>query len=176
LNMTQPPQFQHILALDPGTTETGMLLFSPNEMRIIEKGIFPNPEVSGVLDEWVEADKYCWQAAIEMIASYGMPVGKETFETCVWIGRFIADLPEYVEVRRVYRKDVKSVLCGSMKAKDGNVRQALIDRFPATGTGKTPQIGLKACQGPLFGVKSHLWAALGVAVAASELWDGLEGF
>jgi hypothetical protein len=105
-----------------------------------------------------------------------MPVGKETFETCVWIGRFIAELPEYVEVRRVYRKDVKSVLCGSMKAKDGNVRQALIDRFPATGTGKTPQIGINAGQGPLYGVKSHLWAALGVAVAASELWDGLEGF
>jgi hypothetical protein len=134
--MTQPPQFQHILALDPGTTETGMVLFSPNEMRIIEKGIFPNPEVSGVLDEWIEADKYCWQAAIEMIASYGMPVGKETFETCVWIGRFIADLPEYVEVRRVYRKDVKSVLCGSMKAKGRQCKAGAYRPFPGNWNGQ----------------------------------------
>ena len=45
---------------------------------------------------------------IEMIASYGMAVGKEVFDTCVWIGRFIelASL-QAIEVEYIYRKDEK---------------------------------------------------------------------
>jgi hypothetical protein len=104
--------------------------------------------------------------AIEMIASYGMPVGREVFETCVWIGRFQQALESPGTAELVYRKDVKLHLCGSPRAKDGNVRQALIDLFPATGGGKTPQIGTKKQPGPLYGMSSHAWAALGVAITA----------
>lgn len=105
--------------------------------------------------------------AIEMIASYGMPVGKEVFETCVWIGRFIQSWGDSTPVKLVYRKDVKMRLCGSMKAKDANIRQALIDLFPATGGGKTPQIGTKSKPGPLYGVSTHIWPALAVAVTVA---------
>jgi len=58
----------------------------------------------------------------------------------------------------VYRKEVKIYLCGSMKAKDPNIRQALIDRLGDPGTKKNP--------GPTYGVKSHAWSALAVAVTA----------
>jgi hypothetical protein len=93
-----------------------------------------------------------------MIASYGMAVGSSIFETCVWIGRFIevARTP----VRLCYRKDVKMHLCGSMRAKDGNIRQRLIDIFGPQGTKKQP--------GKTYGIKSHTWAALAVAVYAAE--------
>ena len=99
---------------------------------------------------------------IEMVASYGMPVGREIFETVRWIGRF----QEAIEHRGgtvafVYRSDVKLHLCGTMRAKDSNVRQALIDRF---GPGKAKAIGTKKAPGPLYGITSHLWAALAVAV------------
>ncbi len=97
-----------------------------------------------------------------MIACYGMPVGAETFETCVWIGRFIE--AANTDPALVFRKDVKMHLCHTMRAKDANIRQALLDLFPATGGGKTPQVGTKKQPGPLFGVKSHAWAALAVAV------------
>ena len=74
--------------------------------------------------------------ALEMIASYGMAVGKEVFETCVWIGRFQQKWRWPAEVRFVYRQDVKLHLCGSPRAKDANIRQALLDMFPSTGGGK----------------------------------------
>ncbi len=80
---------------------------------------------------------------IEMIASYGMPVGKEVFDTCVCIGRFkeIA-LLKNKEVKYIYRKDEKMNICNSMKAKDSNIRQALIDRFGIVGTKKNPRLVL----------------------------------
>jgi len=103
-----------------------------------------------------------------MIASYGMAVGREVFETCLWIGRFMECARDPEAVNLVYRRDVKLHLCGTSKAKDANIRQALLDMFPRTGGGKTPQVGTKGQPGPLFGVSSHAWAALGVAVTAAH--------
>ena len=103
-----------------------------------------------------------------------MAVGAEVFETCVWTGRFIqcwTDSPFSYRigaerpVRRVFRRDVKMHLCGSARAKDANVRQALIDRY---GPGKEAAIGRKATPGPLYGVTTHVWAALAVAVTAAD--------
>ena len=80
---------------------------------------------------------------IEMIASYGMPVGKEVFDTCVWIGRFKElAIMRNKEVEYIYRKDEKMNICHSMKAKDSNIRQALIDRFGEVGTKKNPRLVL----------------------------------
>jgi hypothetical protein len=85
------------------------------------------------------------------------------FETVFWIGRFCqAWRGEYV---RIHRREVKLHLCNSARAKDANVRQALIDRF---GPGKDRAIGKKASKGPLYGFKSDLWAALGVAVTVGD--------
>jgi hypothetical protein len=112
--------------------------------------------------------------AIEMIASYGMPVGREVFETCVWIGRAAEtyddqwrsyDGGEQIrEAEFVFRRDVKLHLCGNARAKDSNVRQALIDLFGAPGT--------KANPGGTYLVKSHAWAALGVAATVRKLERG----
>lgn len=107
--------------------------------------------------------------AIEMIASYGMPAGASLFETCVWIGRFWQVAVETGwTCQKVYRKDVKLWLCGTNRAKDSNVRQALLDKFPRTGGGKTPQVGTKKQPGPLFGFAGDMWAALAVAMYALD--------
>jgi len=149
------------LGIDPGTTQSGWVLLGDN--TVICSGVNQNDEVLGALENYYMEGA---DIAIEMIASYGMPVGREVFETCVWIGRFVQAWPQPQAVRLVYRKDVKLHLCGTPRAKDPNVRQALIDLYPATGGGKTPQIGTKSQPGPLFGVSSHAWPALGVAVTA----------
>ena len=77
---------------------------------------------------------------IEMIASYGMPVGKEVFDTCVWIGRFAE--ASGMPTNYIYRKDEKMNICHSKRAKDSNIRQALIDRFGVVGTKKNPRVVL----------------------------------
>jgi hypothetical protein len=149
-----------ILAIDPGTTESGWALFDGKRVR--SSGIFANSELllwllSGVMFAGEERERVI--LAIEMIASYGMAVGKEVFETCVWIGRFQQAWRAPGEVQLVYRRDVKLFLCGSARAKDPNIRQALLDMLGPQGT--------KAKPGPTYGVKSHAWAALGVAVTAA---------
>lgn len=154
--MTGAPR---ILAIDPGTTESGWCHFSGGKV-----------EASGVMENWRMLDHIGAQfgvvdyVAIEMIASYGMAVGKEVFETCVWIGRFQQTWPYCEDVRFVYRRDVKLHLCGSPRAKDANVRVALLDLYG----GKEAAVGRKANPGPLYSVKSHAWAALGVAVTAAH--------
>lgn len=106
---------------------------------------------------------------IEMVSHYGtgMPVGKSVFDTCVWIGRFIQEWARLggVHYALIQRQRIKALLCGSARAKDANVRQALIDRWG----GREKAIGRKACPGPLYGVKTHIWAALAVAVAFCEM-------
>ena len=132
----------------------------------VDFGILEN---SDMLDR-IRASDTAEVMAVEMIASYGMAVGREVFETCVWIGRFLQSWRDPDAVLLVYRKDVKIHLCGTTKAKDANIRQALLDSYPATGGGATPQVGTKSYPGPLYGVSSHVWPALAVAVTiASKL-------
>jgi hypothetical protein len=153
-----------ILAIDPGTEKSGWVEYSTTFHKVLDCGVAPNEDVL----RWIQAPSSTDTLAIEMIASYGMAVGREVFETCVWIGRFQQAWKAPDEVRLIYRRDVKLHLCGSPQAKDPNVRQALVDLFPRTGGGKTPQIGTKPLPGPLYGVSSHAWSALAVAVTASQ--------
>lgn len=107
---------------------------------------------------------------VEMIACYGMPVGKEVFETVFWIGRFIQCWFENGSHHksipaRIYRQDVKLHLCKSPRANDATIRAALIDRF---GPGKERAIGKKKTPGPLYGVKGDVWAALALAVTFAD--------
>lgn len=152
---------QMILAIDPGSEQSGWVLF--DGMRVRESGVLPNDQVLGMLAaDYPRVESL----AIEMMKARGMPTSNDEMRTLVWVGRFQQAWREPDAVRLVYRMDVKLHLCGSMRAKDPNVRQALIELFPATGGGKTPQIGTKAQPGPLFGVSSHAWPALGVAITA----------
>lgn len=139
-----------ILALDPGPIQTAWCLYDRDTLLT---GIEPNEALLDKLPK-MGAERM----VVEMIASYGMPVGKEVFETCVWIGRFIQAWHRPHEF--VYRKDVKMHLCGSMKAKDSNIRQALLDRFGPPGTKRAP--------GRTYGLKKDMWAALAVAVTAYD--------
>lgn len=148
-----------ILALDPGPEQTGFCFYDGE--RVLDFGVQPNAEILAHL-RINEAPRL----AIEMIASYGMPVGCEVFETCVWIGRFQQAWRKPDAVELIYRKDVKMHLCGTTAATDANIRRALLDLFPRTGGGATPQVGTKAKPGPLYGMSSHAWPALGVAITA----------
>lgn len=138
------------------------MVYDPSSALPVLSHIRPNSQIA----ETFRAGRYLRGAvpvadvlAIEMVANYGMPAGKTLFETCVWIGRFIE--AHRGEHHLVYRRDVKLYLCNSSRARDANVMQALLDRYGGT---RRAAVGTKKHPGPLYGFKSHLWAALGVAV------------
>jgi len=140
-----------LIAIDPGTTQSAIIIWDTRYGEILQKEILPNDELLRFLREF--GDIYD-NVVIEGIASYGMPVGASVFETCYMIGR-IMEIAHTYEL--VYRKDIKMHFCGTTRAKDGNIRQALIDRFGAPGTKKNPN--------PItYGIKKDLWSALAVGV------------
>ncbi len=145
-----------ILAIDPGTTQSGYVVFDGR--RVLESGVLAN---YAMLDMVRKAPSVggCELLAIEKIEAMGMAVGAEVFETVHWSGRFFEAWPHTSAPQRVTRRQVKLGLCGNMRAKDPNIRQALIDMLGAPGTKRDP--------GPTYGVTSHAWAALAVAVIAA---------
>lgn len=154
-----------ILAIDPGNEYSAYC--------IINEGLVPldfdkvrNDELHRRIKEMTfnEDDR----AVIEMIASYGMAVGREVFDTCRMIGR----LEEQLSRRLVYppdllyRRQEKLHICNDSRAKDANIRRALIDRFAThdlqngKGTKKRPDW--------FYGFRADIWAAYAVAVTYAE--------
>lgn len=188
-----------ILAIDPGTEQSAEVMYYPGMPSPVHGLMWGN---RGFLDRLrTDSDPVNGVVVCEMVQHYGsgLAVGKETFETVRWIGRF----QEAVEARGgrfeiLYRPTIKTHLCGSAKAKDGNVRQALIDRFggdsvalkgkkcpkcKGDGQRRRAKVGdgtplhCPACSGsgwlrkpgPLADITSHMWAALAVAVTWAEI-------
>lgn len=151
-----------IISIDPGNLESAYCVIDDKTYKPVEFGKFKNNDLLLKLDCLIL--KYnVYAVIIEMIASYGMAVGKEVFDTCVWIGRFTERaLPKVGALDYIYRKEEKMNLCQSMKAKDSNIRQALIDRFAQFDfkNGK----GTKKNQDVFYGFSKDMWAAYAVGV------------
>lgn len=176
----------HVLGLDPGPNATGFVqMFGAQP---ISHGHMPNDEMRAWLRSPSSTQHEGCLLAVESVEHYGMPVGRDVFETVFWSGRFVECWAgSWV---RIPRSTVKLTLCGSKRADDGTVRQALIDRFggdeAAIGGKKCPTCHGKgqrgrgaarapcgdckgqggAPKGPLYGISGHAWAALGVAIVA----------
>lgn len=149
-----------ILGIDPGPVDSGWAMLTNGP---------PNGGVASTAFVRHLAKNWSGYVAIEMIAGMGMAVGKETFDTCIEIGRMVQVCEDKgIPWVYVYRREVKIYLCGNMQAKDTNVRQAILDKYPRTGAGKCPQVGTKKYPGPLYGFSSHAWSALAVAITARD--------
>ena len=145
-----------IYAIDPGTEESALVEMHNQQ---VTGDLFPNVALLAFLRSHAFAAEA--HLVIEQIESFGMAVGKEVFETVFWAGRFA----EAWDIRggtwsMLPRRRVKLTLCGSMRAKDTNIRQALIDRYGGPACAKKG--------GPLAGIKSHLWSALALAVTFQD--------
>lgn len=150
-----------VLAIDPGNEQSAYVRYDTVSRKLASFAVLSNEVMIRMLRlDAAEAG----HLAIEMIASYGMAVGREVFETCVWIGRFIEATKTGYTL--VYRRQIKMHLCGNNTAKDSNIRQALIDRF---GPGRDKAIGKKKTPGPLYGVANDAWSALAVAVTWADI-------
>jgi hypothetical protein len=146
-----------LYAIDPGTTHSALVHLHANGE--VTGGMWVNAEL---VHHFQDGEMPFGHLVIEEIESYGMAVGRETFQTVFWAGRFAQawQCPGQFSWSMLPRRAVKLHLCGSMKAKDANIRQALIDKFGGIACTKKG--------GALYGIKSHLWAALAVAVTYQE--------
>ncbi|MGG7215374.1 hypothetical protein ACQPUY_17485 [Clostridium nigeriense] len=155
-----------ILAIDPGNIESGYVILN-DDLSVRRKGKVINEEMLNIINSacyYKQSD-----VAIEMVASYGMAVGATVFDTCVWIGRFTEKAKQWnVEVTYIYRKDEKMNLCNSMKAKDSNIVQALIDRFAPNTPNKGK--GTKKEPGWFYGFKKDIWQAYAVGVTYYDMY------
>lgn len=157
------PMHNKIFAIDPGTTHSGYVVVEHDGReitRVLSRGKLPNEELMRQLPYNVGHA----EIVVEMVASYGMAVGREVFETCVWIGRFLqlgAVLPEHQPRHIVYRMEEKQALCHNSRAKDANIVQALVDRY-AYGQPNHGK-GTKASPGFFYGFSKDAWQAMAVA-------------
>jgi len=124
-----------VLAIDPGPTKSGWCLLENGAPT--NWGWSENDVLTGIPFTEMHADA---TLVIEDIGNYGMAVGRDTFDTCKWMGRF--DQAHTTDAIFIPRPTIKTHLCGVASAKDGNVRQALIDRFG----GDEVAVGGKKCQ------------------------------
>lgn len=142
-----------VLAIDPGTHESGYVYFAGG--KVAEAGVVPNSEML----EIVRTDSSD-VLAIEKVVSYGRAVGQEVFDTCEWAGRFRQAWGCPDETLSVTRLQVKKHLGLPGSANDAAVNKRLLEVVGPKGTKKAP--------GPTYGVTSHAWAALAVAVTAAN--------
>lgn len=160
---------QILLAIDPGDEYSAFVFM---DMDTYEPLYFAKEKNKDALAHMIEyclsnknAVKVC---AIEMLQSYGMSVGKTVLFTATWVGRFHERLSDYIEkIDYIYRKDEKLCICGQMRAKDSNIRQALIDRFAkfdfknGRGTKNNPDW--------FYGFKADIWQSYAIAISWIQL-------
>ena len=148
-----------VLAIDPGNRQSAWCMIDVETLR----PLFFDKEENQVVLTAVQHIPYD-RIVIERVASYGMAVGRDVFETCEWVGRFTQAArvpPDYV-----YRQEEKLHICGDSRAKDTNIRRALIDRFAqhdiknGKGTKKNPDW--------FYGFSADVWAAYAVGITYIE--------
>jgi hypothetical protein len=155
-----------LLAIDPGTTRSGWVVINADTRQPVTFGKDLNLELLHRLENGVIGRTPT--IVIEMVASYGMAVGAEVFETCVWIGRYQQAITHrtYDEPELVKRHPVKLHHCHSARASDTNIRQALVDRF-APGQPNHGK-GTKTNPGWFYGFHADIWQAYALAVYAAD--------
>lgn len=158
----------NVLAVDPGPEQSAYARIDA-ACRPVEVGILPNEELRAELHR-LSAGAH---TAIEWISSYGMPVGVEVFDTCLWVGCF----SEYLRLmghpttpQLIKRGEVKLHLCHTARAKDGNVTQALVDRFAPGQPNKGK--GTKTAPGWFYGFHDDIWQAYALAVYLADIKAG----
>lgn len=153
-----------ILAIDPGNIESAYVFLGESKTNLykhLEFDKVENDKLMGIIDQKHE---FIDEVVIEMITGYNMSVGQTVFETCVWIGRFIEKLECFgIKTTRVSRKEVKMNLCGSMRAKDKNIIEALVDRFSPNDT-RNHGKGTKKEPGYFYNFKADIWQAYAVGI------------
>lgn len=163
----------HVLAIDPGTTMSGVCLVRSDDMRPLWSAKLKNHELyNAVIAAMSEHDVKGngMECVIERMQGNNMPVSSDVFLTCEWIGRFdmmMRGLTGGV-TRYVFRRDEYKALCANIYShNDKGIRNALADRF-AYGE-KNYGKGTKDKPGWFYGFSADAWSAYSVAVTYFDM-------
>lgn len=151
------------LAIDPGPETSGICRIADGRL-VDSESAMDNETIIGAVELYRG-----YQVVVESVECYGMPVGKDVFNTCETIGRIRQVAGD--RFVRMARREVKLHLCNSAKATDANIWRVLLDRWG----GKKVAIGQnnKKCRepGPLYHIHKHTRSALALAVTWWETRD-----
>lgn len=162
---------RYLIAIDPGTTESGVCIIDTDNLKPIAFGKIVNEDVpSWILKNKPKNGPYQsmedTEAVIERMQGNSKPVGSEVFLTCEWIGRFDVELHDLGITQRSYilRWEEYRRLCAKEYARnDRGIRCSLADRFAygqknyGKGTVKNP--------GWFYGFFDDIWQAYAIGVA-----------
>lgn len=155
-----------ILAIDPGREMSHWVVYDSESRKVDDaRSDIPNDQLLGDL----RGDNHFMDViVIETIEPRGERLGHDVVNTILWVGRF----QEASRGHLLGRSKVWKHLLGKDRD-DAAVRRVLIDKLgpPKIFTEVAgPRGGIKkvSTPGPTFGVSSHCWQALGLAVTFAE--------
>jgi len=148
-----------LLAVDPGPTTCGLVVYDTDAQRVTQahaKLVWP--DVRRLL-----SDHLLSGAAVVCERTQAGPPSGDVVRTTEVVGRVMEACDHLrMPLELVYRREVLATLCVSARGpKDALVRAALIEMH---GTREALAVGTRRAPGPLYGVTSHAWAALALAV------------
>jgi hypothetical protein len=143
-----------LIAIDPGTHASGYIEMDGNGRILLADKDMANADVLNTM-RYLPTDV---AVTIEMMSFQGPSrmVGAETFEACVWIGRF-EEAAHPCKTALVTRSAVLKALTAK---NDAQVAFALREMYG----GQKTAVGTKRAPGPLYGVGGHALQALAVGV------------
>lgn len=149
------------MGIDAGTYKSAYVIADLETLKPIQSDIVENKILLSNVLLYCKKFKKDGVIAIELIENRGMPIGQTTIRTCYLIGQIMQICDEmgvpYIEV---YRHEEKALICENSRAKDSNIRQALIDMFGVVGTKKD--------KGWFYGFKKDIWQAYAVAYVGRQ--------
>jgi hypothetical protein len=153
-----------ITAIDPGTDESGIVMWTPSGKPILAEKA-KNEWIKSVVGMYTRPERVF---VIEEINPYTM--GKTIRDTILWSGRFQEAIESRGgEVVYLSRNQIRQALCGSAgpRINDTAIKQALVDRF-AYGQ-KNFGKGTKKEPGFFYGFSKDIWQAFALAVAYAKI-------
>lgn len=148
-----------LIALDPGPTTCGLVVYDTDTQRVTQAHAeLVWPDVRRLL-----SDHVLTSAGVVCERTQAGPPSGDVVRTTEVVGRVMEACDHLrMPLELVYRREVLATLGVSARGpKDALVRAALIDLH---GTSKALAVGTRRAPGPLYGVTSHAWAALALAV------------
>ena len=167
------------IGIDPGPQTSGLVVYEhqPRGMRIAGRGRVMHSNKAATLPdirELLKLSRTDGSVTVVLERTQAGPPSGAVVETTMVVGRILERcLALGLPCDTYYRRDVLQALgCARKGNKDSLVRAALIELHGGT---KRIACGTKASPGPLYGVSSHAWQALGVVVAHIMPWVRADG-